>query len=383
MTVSTIAMVAGEASGDFLGAQLISALRERGVNARFAGIGGPKMVALGFESWFSMELLAVRGYVEVLRHLPRLLSLRRQLGRRLLRERPLAFVGIDAPDFNLSLENRLRASGIKVLHYVSPSIWAWRGERIRAIARAVDHMLVLFPFESDIYARAGIPSTFVGHPMADLLPAEDCHLAMREQLRIAAGQRVYAMLPGSRLSEVDFHAELFLHTAQRIAAIDPRARFLVPLATRETRERFEKAIYATGANELPLTVLFGHAREAMGSADAVLVASGTATLEAALLRRPMVITYRMSRTTWNMMSRKRYQPWVGLPNIIAGKFLVPELLQEQATPENLSQALCNVAADPAVRERLPEQFAEMHRSLRQNSSRRAAEAVAACLPDRS
>lgn len=374
-----IAMIAGESSGDFLGAQLIVGLRAIGVDARFVGIGGPKMLSLGFESWYPMERLSVRGYVEVLRDLPGLLSLRRSAGSRIIRERPSLFLGIDAPDFNLPIEARLKRAGIPVIHYVSPSVWAWRKERIRSIARAVDHMLVLFPFEADIYRSAGVSATYVGHPLADVIQESDNYAAAREQLRIGSGQRVYALLPGSRVSELEFHADLFLSVARRVAEVDSSARFLVPLATRETREHFESAIYNCNALDLPITVLFGHAREAMAASDAVLVASGTATLEAALLRRPMVITYRLSPTTWQMINRRRYQPWVGLPNIIAGRFLVPELLQEEATADNLAYALMNVANDPCVRERLPAAFESMHRVLRQGSSRRAAEVVAKCL----
>lgn len=374
-----IALVAGEASGDFLGAGLIRALVDLGVNARFVGIGGPRMQAAGIESWYPMERLAVRGYAEVIRHLPGLLAMRRELTRRLSAAEPSCFIGIDAPDFNLTLERNLRARGVKTLHYVSPSLWAWRGERIKDIAKAVDHMLVLFPFEKTLYESAGVGVTYVGHPLADVIPPEDCGERCREQLKIPAGRRVYAFLPGSRQSEVRYMAGTFVRTAQQIARKEPDAQFLVPLISRETREIFESDLYAAGAENLPLTILFGHAREAMGAADAVLVASGTATLEAALLRRPMVITYRMAQSTWKMMQRKRYQPWVGLPNIIAEQFLVPEVLQDDATPETLAQALMNVSNDPVIRDRLPGRLADMHLALRQDASNRAASVVASCI----
>ncbi|OGA27307.1 MAG: lipid-A-disaccharide synthase [Betaproteobacteria bacterium RIFCSPLOWO2_02_FULL_65_24] len=370
-----VGMVAGEASGDFLGAQLIQALRRRRPALQFAGIGGPKMQAAGLDSWYSMERLAVRGYVEVLRAYPGLLRLRSALRRRLLSVRPAVFIGVDAPDFNLTLEAGLKRQGVRTIHYVSPSIWAWRGGRIRRVAGAVDQLLALFPFEEPLYRRAGIPCTYVGHPLADAIPPDVATEWMRDQLKLPLGQRIYALLPGSRQSELRFMADTFIRTAQLVAAQVSDVHFLVPLASRETRNQFEDALYRAGATDLPATILFGHAREAMACADAVLVASGTASLEAALIGKPMVITYRMSPATWRLMSRMQYQPWVGLPNIIAQDFLVPELIQAEATPENLAQALINVSQDPAVLERLPQHFARMHALLRRDASERAAEAV--------
>ena len=372
-------MVAGEASGDFLGAHLIEALKSRLPGARYAGIGGPKMESAGFDSWFPMEKLAVRGYVEVLRHYPEIIGIRRRLRRRMLAERPALFVGIDAPDFNLDLEVSLKRSGIPTMHYVSPSIWAWRGARLGRIARAVDQMLVLFPFEATLYRRANIPVAFVGHPLADVIPLEDSTGAAREQLRLPPERRILALLPGSRQSELRYMASTFVRTAKLAHERLPQAHFLVPLVNRQTRSLFEAALYDEGGQDLPLTILFGHAREAIAASDAVLVASGTATLEAALYRKPMVITYRMAELTWKIMSRMRYQPYVGLPNIIAGEFIVPELLQHEATPENLAQALVNVHNDPVIQCRLPERLAAIHRSLRQDTAARAADAVLACL----
>ncbi|MBI2319759.1 MAG: lipid-A-disaccharide synthase [Betaproteobacteria bacterium] len=370
-----IGMVAGEPSGDFLGAHLIAALRERLPEVRFAGIGGAKMEALGFDSWFPIDKLAVRGYAEVLRHYLEIVAIRRRLRRRLLRERPALFIGVDAPDFNLALERRLKRAGIATLHYVSPSIWAWRGKRIGTVRRAADQVLALFPFEVPIYRNAGIPVTYVGHPLADAIPLEDATLQARERLHLPAERKILGLLPGSRQSELEYMAATFVRTAKLVVERLPQALFLVPLASRGTRAQFEDAVYAEGAQELPIKILFGHARDAIAASDVVLVASGTATLEAALYRKPMVITYRMAEASWKLMSRMRYQPYVGLPNIIAGEFIVPELLQDDATPENLAQVLLNVLADPVIRRRIPERLAEIHRALRQNTAARAAEAV--------
>lgn len=374
-----IAMVAGEASGDFLGAHLVNALRKRMPRARFVGIGGPKMEAAGFETWFPMERLAVRGYAEVARHYFGIVAMRRNLTRRLAETGPALFVGIDAPDFNLDLERNLKNRGIPTVHYVSPSIWAWRGGRIRGIAKSCNRMLVVFPFEEEIYKRAGVPVTYVGHPLADIIPEKDQTSAAREQLRLLPGPRIITLLPGSRQSELRFLAVPFIRTAKLIAGLLPETRFLVPLVSRETRQIFEAAIYTEDAQNLPLTVLFGHSREAIAAADAVLVASGTATLETALYRKPMVIAYRMAESTWTIMSRMRYQPWVGLPNIIAGEFLVPEFLQDDATPENMAQALINEMSDAAIKRRLPERLGALHQRLRQNAAERAAEAIQACM----
>lgn len=371
----TIGMVAGEASGDLLGAHLIAALRAHLPEARFVGIGGPKMQAQGLNSLFPMERLAVRGYAEVLRHYFGLLWMRRKLKQALLRERPQLFIGVDAPDFNLGLEAGLKRAGVAVVHYVSPSIWAWRGGRIGAIARAVDHVLTLFPFEPDIYRKAGIDATYVGHPLADLIPEQDQTAGTRERLKIAPERKVFALLPGSRQSEVRYMADTFIATAKLLAQKIERPLFLVPLVSRETREIFEAAMYRADAGELPLTILFGHARDALAAANVALVASGTATLEAALLKKPMVITYKMAGASWLLMRRMGYQPYIGLPNILAGEFVVPELLQHDASPENLAQALFNALNDSAVNARLPQRFGAMHRELKCNTAEQAARAV--------
>jgi len=370
-----VALLAGEASGDLLGSHLLQALKARFPRMRAYGIGGPKMQAAGLDVWYPMEQLAVRGYVEVLRSLPKLLRLRREFRRRLLRDRPDVFIGIDAPDFNLALEQKLKSAGITTIHYVSPSIWAWRGERIHKIKRAVDKVLALFPFEVPIYERAGVPVAYVGHPLADELPQHPDHQGTREQLKIPSGVNVIALLPGSRQSEVRQMSELMIATALRIREQMPDVQFLVPLVSRETRLIFEGALYRQGAENLPLTILFGHAHEAMIAADTALIASGTATLEAALLKCTMVITYTMPAASAWIMRRKAYLPYVGLPNIVAGEFIVPELLQEDALPDNLAQAVCNLLRNPRLRARLLERFDALHTQLRQGTAERAVEAI--------
>jgi lipid-A-disaccharide synthase len=317
----------------------------------------------------------VRGYVEVLRHYLEIAGIRRRLAAHFLKHRPALFVGVDAPDFNLALEAKLKAARIPTLHYVSPQIWAWRGNRLHWIRRAVDRMLVVFPFEKELYERSGVPVTYVGHPIAEMLAPTPDRRPMREQLRLPAAARVVAMLPGSRDAEVEHLAGLFIEAAERIAAAAPETHFLVPLVSRRTRELFEAALYRRPAGELNLTVLFGHAHDAMTAADVVLAASGTATLEAALIGRPVVIAYRMPRLSWWMLKGRPYQPYVGLPNVIAGEFIVPEFLQDEATPENLAQAVLNLLFDNTVRVRLEARFAAMAAELRQDSGSRIASAV--------
>lgn len=371
-----IALVAGEASGDLLAAHLIEALKRRLPDADFFGIGGPKMQRAGFDAWWPAEMLAVRGYAEVLRHYRKIAGVRRALLKRLLAEKPDVFIGVDAPDFNLWLETRLKQTGIRTVHYVSPSVWAWRGGRVKRIARAVDRLLALFPFEPAIYAQHQVSVSYVGHPLADVLPLEGNRTVARERLDLSAGAHpVFSLLPGSRQSEVAAMAASFIRTAGLLRERFPDAIFLVPLVSRETRTLFENEIWVQGAQEWPIKLLFGHAQDALAACDAALVASGTATLEAALLKAPMVIAYRMSSWSWRLMKRMRYQPWVGLPNILAGRFVVPEFLQDDATPENLAQALGNLVIDAAVRARLTNLFTDMHRQLRQNTSEKAAAAI--------
>ncbi len=370
-----IAMVAGEASGDLLAAHLVAALKRHVPKAEFVGIGGPKMQREGFDAWWPSETLAVRGYAEVLRHYREITRVRRQLLSRLLAERPDVFIGVDAPDFNLWLEKRLKAKGIPAIHYVSPSVWAWRAGRLGKIGQAVSHVLALFPFEPPLYEQRGIPVSYVGHPMADTIPLVVDHAAAKERLGLAEAKTVIALLPGSRQSELHFMAELLIETAKRLLARFPDSVFLVPLVSRETRQMFETALWKCEAQEMPFKLLFGHAQDALAACDAALVASGTATLEAALLKTPMAIAYRMSPWSWRLMRGMRLQPWVGLPNILAGRFVVPEFLQDDATPDNLAQALGNLVADTQVREATERIFTSLHRQLRQNTAEKAAAAI--------
>lgn len=380
-SVRTIAIVAGEASGDLLGSHLMAALKEARPDVKFIGIGGPKMKAVGMDVMFPMEKLAVNGYVEVLRHYREIVGIRRKLRAHLIATKPDLFIGIDAPDFNLDLELNLKQHGIPTIHYVSPSIWAWRKERINKIKRAVTHMLALFPHEPELYQQAGVPVDYVGHPLADMLPEQPKRAEMRETMRIPAQAKVFAFLPGSRQGEVRRLANIYIETAKLILKKHPDARFLVPLVSRETRGIFEQALYDCDAQELPITMLFGHAQDAMIAADGVLVASGTATLEAALLKRPMVITYRLNALSLWMMKRKGYLPYYGLPNILCGRFVVPELIQEDATPENLAQALLNLVNDKKAVAQLEQTFLELHRTLRQNTAQKAASAILPYLPN--
>jgi lipid-A-disaccharide synthase len=372
---SVIGIVAGEASGDLLGAHLIEALKPYVPLARFVGIGGPRMQAAGLEALYPMEKLAVRGYVEVLRHYLEIVGIRRRLAAHFLRDPPACFIGVDAPDFNLDLERRLKAAGIPTVQYVSPQIWAWRSERLRKIKRAVDKMLTVFPFEASLYEAAQIPVAYVGHPLADMLGDIPGMRAAREQLRLPVSARIVALLPGSRVSELEQMAELFAAAAAKIAEADQDVLFLAPLISIETRRLFEAALYRRGAPSLNLTMLFGHAHEAMAAADVVLVSSGTATLEAALLRRPMVITYKMPRLSWRIMKRRFHHPYVGLPNILCGEFVVPEILQDDATPENLAQAVLNLMSDATVRNRIDVRFSRLLGELRQNTAQKVAQAL--------
>jgi len=368
-------MVAGEASGDLLGAHLIAALAARRPDLHFAGIGGPKMQAEGFESLYPMQKLSVRGYVEVLRHYREIAGIRRQFAARLLENRPSIFIGIDAPDFNLDLERGLKHAGVPTVHYVSPSIWAWRAGRMGKISAAVSHMLTLFPFEAPLYEKAGVPVTYVGHPLADLIPLDVNKDEARAQLRLPARHPIIALLPGSRKSELHYMAETFVKTARRLYEEFKDIYFVCPTASRETRDLFETAIRHHAGGELPLTLLFGHSHEALAAADIALVASGTASLEAALFKTPMVVAYRMSPVTWALMRHMIRLPCVSLPNILANEALVAEFLQDRATPGALCTALTDLMHDADRRRRQVARFRDIHLSLRQNTAQKAADAV--------
>jgi lipid-A-disaccharide synthase len=370
-----VGIVAGEPSGDLLGAHLMRALLAQRPGLRFVGIGGPKMEAAGAEILFPMEKLAVRGYVEVVKHYWEILGIRRKLRDHFLTHPPALFIGVDAPDFNLGLELDLRRAGIPTVQYVAPAVWAWRRERIQTVKHAVSMLLTLFPFEARLFEKEGVSVRYVGHPLADMLEELPPVEAVREELRIATHIPVVAMLPGSRVSELENMAELFVRTAVKLNEAIPGIRVLVPFASRTTRELFETALAKVAPEELNLTMMIGHSLEAMAAADAVLVASGTATLEAALLKRPMVITYKVSRLSYWLLRRRAYQPFLGLPNILAGEQIVPELVQDAATPESLSEALLTLLRDEDVREKLDERFEAIRRALRQNTAEKAAQAV--------
>jgi lipid-A-disaccharide synthase len=370
-----VAMVAGEASGDQLAAPLIAALKARRKPVLFAGIGGPRMQALGFESHYPMEKLSVRGYAEALKSYREIMGIRRRLAKALLAERPDLFIGVDASDFILGLERRLKEAGIPAIHYVSPSVWAWRAWRVRKIARSVTRILVMFPFEAPLYEKAGVPVTYVGHPLADLIPLEPAKHEARAALRLPARKLIVALLPGSRRSELEYMAPSFVLAAHRFHQEVHDVHFVCPMVTRDTRDMFERAVYEHQCTDLPLTLLFGHSHEALAAADLALVASGTATLEAALFKTPMVIAYRQSPLSWALMRAMVYLPYVGMPNVLAGEKLVPELLQDDANPTALAGALLALLRDTTAQRRQIERFRDFHHLLRQNAAEKAADAV--------
>lgn len=373
--MARIAMVAGEASSDQLAAHLIAALKTQIPDASFYGIGGPKMQREGFDSQWPAEKLAVRGYAEALRHYREIAAIRRQLLKRLLKDRPDIFIGVDGYDFNAWLEKRLKRAGIATVHFVSPTIWAWRKNRLKNILKSMTHILALYPFEPALYAGTSVKCSYVGHPMADVIPLQTDQKGMRERLGIPLNQPVVALLPGSRQAELHYMADTFVATAKLLHARNPAMRFLVPLTSAETRQQFETAVWRQKAGELPFTLMFGHAIDALTASNVALVASGTATLETALVGRPMVITYKISPWSWRIMRRMGYQPWIGLPNILAGRFVVPEFLQDDATPENLAQAIGNLLIDRQAQAGILRVFASLHRLLRQDTAQKAAAAI--------
>ncbi|MFM2348614.1 MAG: lipid-A-disaccharide synthase [Pseudomonadota bacterium] len=373
-----LGLVAGEPSGDLLARLLLGGLKQRWPALQSFGLGGPQMETQGFEAWWNYDLLAVHGYsLELLLRLRRLFALRAELGDRLLKERPDAFIGVDAPDFNLGLEARLKKAGTKTIHFVSPSIWAWRGGRIHKIREAVDHVLCLFPFEPELYQRAGIAATYVGHPLADAIPLEVPREAARSALGLPREARVIALLPGSRRGEVRHIAPSLLGAAALLAKQNPGLRFVLP-AMRGVRDLLDPLV-AKFSGQFELEVLDGRSHEALAACDLTLIASGTATLEAALFKRPMVITYSMHWLSWIRMQGMAYQPWVGLPNILLRGFVVPELLQDSCTPEAVAKAAQQWLDSPSRCEGIGQRFAELHHLLRQDTARRASDAVAQVL----
>lgn len=369
-----IGIVAGETSGDLLGAGLMRELKARLPGVAFEGIGGPRMQAQGCASLYDMERLSVIG-LEGFAKLPGVWRTRRRLAAHFLATRPAMYIGIDAPDFNLAVEERLRAAGITTAHYVSPTVWAWRGYRIRRIHRAVDHMLTLFPFEARYYEERQVPVTFVGHPLADEVPEAYDVQAVRTRLGLPRRGTLVALLPGSRLGELRRHAVLFVRTARWLHARHPQLHFVAPFANAATHARFEAALVREGATDLPITRLVEQSREALAAADVALLASGTATLEAALLRKPMVVTYRVSKLSEWLIRLFSHVQMYALPNHLAGRRLVPELLQDDAVPEKLGAAVEAYLEHPEQAESVQKTLAEMHRALKQNADARAAEAL--------
>lgn len=372
-----IGIVTGEASGDILGAGLMQALQEHFPSCQFEGIGGERMLAQGFHSFYRQDRLAVMGLVEPLKRLPELLRMRRFLREHFLANPPDVFIGIDSPDFNLDLEVALKASGIKTVHYVSPSVWAWRQGRIKKIARAVDLMLTLLPFEADFYRQHQVPVTFVGHPLADKIPLENNPVTARKALALDEHKVYVALLPGSRASEVEQLGRVFFETARWCLARDSRLEFLVPSANAARHEQLEVMLQTYP--DLPVQLVAGRSQEVMSAADVVVMASGTTTLEALLLKRPMVIAYKMAYLSFAILKRVVRISSVGLPNLLAQKPMVPELLQEEATPEKLGQAVLDYLQNPASVAELQDQYSTIHLQLRRNADATAAEAVAALI----
>ncbi|MCP2232137.1 lipid-A-disaccharide synthase [Erwinia aphidicola] len=375
----TIALVAGETSGDILGAGLIRALKEKHPDARFVGVAGPLMQAEGCEAWYEMEELAVMGIVEVLGRLRRLLHIRRDLTRRFTALKPDVFVGIDAPDFNITLEGKLKQQGIRTIHYVSPSVWAWRQKRVYKIGRSTDLVLAFLPFEKAFYDRFNVPCRFIGHTMADAMPIEPDKQAARRELGIASDAVCLALLPGSRGAEVEMLSADFLRTAMLLRAKYPQLEIVVPLVNPKRREQFE-AIKAEVAPDLPMHLLDGKGRAAMVASDAALLASGTAALECMLAKCPMVVGYRMKPFTFWLAKRLVKTDYVSLPNLLAGRELVKELLQDECQPEQLAAALEPLLAAGETRDRLLATFAELHHQIRWNADEQAAAAVLELCP---
>lgn len=368
MAALRIALVAGEASGDILGSGLMRAIKARHPDAEFIGVGGPLMEAEGMTTYFPMERLSVMGLVEVLGRLKELLARRKELIQTLIAEKPDVFIGIDAPDFTLNIELKLRQAGIKTVHYVSPSVWAWRQKRVLKIREGCDLMLTLLPFEARFYEEQGVPVRFVGHPLADTIPLEADRDAARAQLKLGSGP-IVALMPGSRGGEVGRLGALFFDAAERMLAARPGMRFVLPCASPQRRAQIEHLLQG---RDLPLTLLDGQSHLALAACDAVLIASGTATLEALLYKRPMVVAYRLAPLTFWILKRMVKSPYVSLPNLLAQRMLVPELLQDAATADALAQTLLPLLDNGAAQ---TAGFDDIHRTLRRDASNQAADAV--------
>lgn len=370
-----IGIVAGEASGDTLGCHLIHALKLRYPHAEFVGVAGPKMLHEGCISLFDQEYLAVRGFVEVVRKLPKILRLRQKLLDYYQKNTPDIFIGIDAPDFNLSVERRLKEQGVPIVHYVSPSVWAWRAERVKEMVKFIDMVLCLFPMEPDIYRFEGGRAEYIGHPLAQRLPMEPDQILIRKEMGIEDNVPVFTLMPGSRVSEVDYIAKPFFQAAQILHKKYPNAVFLLPSATEATTHHLVKIIRKDNFAKQHVLLLDGRSQQAIIAADVVLVASGTATLEVALCKRPMVISYRVSMLTYYWVKRYFQSPYVGLPNILLKDFVVPELLQSEANAQNLAQAVMDWYEHPEKVSALVEQFKQLHETLMLDTPALAASAV--------
>ena len=372
-TALRAALVAGEASGDLLAGLLLQGMRQRWPDLASAGIGGPQMARHGFEPWWPYEKLAVRGYAEVLRQYREIVGIRNALRERLLRDRPEVFIGVDAPDFNLGLETELRAGGIKTVHFVCPSIWAWRMHRVEKLKKACDHVLCIFPFEPELLARHGVAATYVGHPVANVVPMEPDQAAARTALGLPQQGEVIALLPGSRASEIEAMAPRFLAAAALLQKQRPNAWFIVP-AMPALQARISE-LARLGPSPRHLTIVPGQSHPVLAACDVALVASGTATLEAALFKRPMVISYHTHWATYALMKPRQLQPWVGLPNILCGDFVVPELLQSNAKPELLRGALAAWLDSPDRMQAVQAKFRELHDRLKRDTAKLATDAI--------
>jgi lipid-A-disaccharide synthase len=370
-----IAMVAGEPSGDVLAARLLSGLRPQLPHARFHGIGGEAMMAQGFESHWPMDKLTVRGLLAVIPRYREIKGIQNALRDQLLAERPAAFIGADYPGFNLGLEMQLKAAGIPTVHYIGPQIWAWRGGRINKIIKAVSHMLVIVAFEEEFYRQAGVPVTYVGLPLAELIPVQPDEAAARRELGLAEDANVVTIMPGSRMSEIKYNTAAFVGAARLLLQRDRSLRFVAPMAGERQRQYFLELVAQAGLQDVEIQLLDGQSHTAICAADAVLVASGTASLEVALFKKPMVIAYKMMAAEWHILRHFGYQPWIGLPNILSREFVVPELLQNAASPAALADAMWRQLSDAPHRLRLAERFTDMHHSLLRNSAQESAAAV--------